>query len=64
MTGWTLGNQTTRGINNMKLLLLLLTVAFLSGCAYKGDVYLYSPLGAGNAIEKSVEADLDIPLLP
>ena len=48
----------------MKLLLPLLTVAFLSGCAYKGDVYLYSPLGAGNAIEKSVEADLDIPLLP
>jgi hypothetical protein len=45
-------------------LLLLLALTLIPGCAYKGDVYLYSPLGAGNAIEKSVDADLDIPLLP
>jgi hypothetical protein len=38
--------------------------AALPSCAYKGDVYLYSPQGAGNVIEKSVDADLDIPLLP
>tara|TARA_R110000803_G_scaffold6327_1_gene20530 strand:+ start:722 stop:889 length:168 start_codon:yes stop_codon:yes gene_type:complete len=48
-------------------LIFFLAVAvalFLSGCAYKGDVYLYSPSGAGNAIEKAVDASLDIPLLP
>ena len=48
-------------------LIFFLAVAvalFLSGCAYKGDVYLYSPSGAGNAIEKAVSTDLDIPLLP
>ena len=44
--------------------LILASTLILSGCAYKGDVYLYSPSGAGNAIEKSVDADLDVPLLP
>lgn len=44
--------------------LILASTLILSGCAYNGDVYLYSPSGAGNAIEKSVDADLDVPLLP
>jgi hypothetical protein len=43
---------------------LLALLSLLPSCAYKGDVYLYSPQGAGNVIEKSVDADLDIPLLP
>jgi hypothetical protein len=45
-------------------LLLLLALTLIPGCAYKGDVYLYSPLGAGNDIEKAVDADIDIPLVP
>ena len=42
------------------LALLLL----LPSCAYKGDVYLYSPQGAGNIIEKAVDATVDLPILP
>ena len=47
---------------------VLFTLLILSGCAaaYKGDVYLYSPTGAGNIVEKlsSTEADLNVPLVP
>lgn len=39
-------------------------IVLLSGCAYKGDVYLYSPQGAGNVIEKEVAAEIDLPVLP
>jgi len=51
------------------IIFLLLTAigvvaVVLSGCAYKGDVYLYSPQGAGNVIEKAVDATVDLPLLP
>jgi len=46
----------------MKLLLLL--ALLLPGCAYKGDVYLYSPSGEGNAVEKAFDTDIDVPLLP
>ena len=51
---------------NKQLLFPLIVAAllFLSGCAYKGDVYLYSPQGAGNVIEKAVDATVDLPLLP
>jgi len=48
----------------MKKLPLLITALLLSGCAYKGDVYLYSPQGAGNIIEKAVDAAVDLPVLP
>tara|TARA_R110002126_G_scaffold267700_1_gene411143 strand:+ start:454 stop:615 length:162 start_codon:yes stop_codon:yes gene_type:complete len=34
------------------------------GCAYNGDVYLYSPQGAGNVIEKAVSTSAEIPLIP
>ena len=36
------------------------------GCSYGGDVYLYSPQGAGNVIEKAVstDAEISIPLMP
>ena len=54
----------TRTKSQLLFFLAIAALLFLSGCAYKGDVYLYSPSGAGNAIEKSVDADLDIPLLP
>jgi hypothetical protein len=46
---------------------LAVTVAlFLSGCAYKGDVFIYSPQGAGNVIEKAVSTDasFDVPIVP
>ena len=44
--------------------LILASALILSGCAYKGDVYLYLPSGAGNAIEKAVDASVDLPVLP
>ena len=44
--------------------LILASTLILSGCAYKGDVYLYSPQGAGNIIEKAVDAAVDLPVLP
>ena len=34
------------------------------GCAYKGDVYLYSPSGADNTIEKVVSTDAEVSLIP
>ena len=63
MTGWTLDNQNSARKNSMKLLLLL-ALLLLPGCAYKGDVYLYSPLGEGNAVDKTFDTDLEIPLIP
>jgi hypothetical protein len=41
-------------------------VLYVAGCAYKGDVYLYSPQGDANAIEKAVSTDAEItlPLIP
>ena len=32
----------------------------LSGCAYKGDVYIYSPSGAENVIEKAISTDASL----
>ena len=46
------------------LLLLLLALTLIPGCAYKGDVYIYSPSGEGNAVEKAFDTDIDVPLLP
>ena len=36
------------------------------GCAYKGDVYLYSPQGQGISVEKAIstDAEISIPLIP
>ena len=54
--------------NKAQLLFFLAVTAllFLSGCAYKGDVFIYSPQGAGNVIEKAVstDADFNVPLVP
>ena len=47
----------------MRIILLALFL-LLPSCAYKGDVYLYSPQGAGNVIEKEVAAEIDLPALP
>ena len=44
----------------MKTLLILCFL--LSGCAYKGDVLIYSPRGSSNAIEKTVDADSNVGL--
>jgi hypothetical protein len=48
------------------ILYVLYFVSYMLGCAYKGDVYLYSPQGAGNIIEKAVstDAEISIPLIP
>ena len=50
----------------MAILYLLLVVFHIAGCAYKGDVNIYSPQGDANAIEKAVSTDtqIDIPLIP
>lgn len=44
----------------------LYAISKFSGCAYNGDVYLYSPQGDANAIEKAVstDAEIEIPLIP
>jgi len=48
------------------ILYVLYFTSYMLGCAYKGDVFLYSPSGADNTIEKvvSTDADLSIPLIP
>jgi len=44
------------------LLITAITVAglLLSGCAYEGDVYIYSPSGAENVIEKAISTDASL----
>jgi|TARA_R110000772_G_scaffold156252_2_gene267339 hypothetical protein len=56
----------TRTEGQLFFLLAISVVLFLSGCAYRGDVFLYSPQGAGNVIEKTVSTDaaIDVPLIP
>ena len=48
------------------ILYVLYFISYMMGCAYNGDVYLYSPQGDSNAIEKAVStnAEIDIPLIP
>ena len=45
------------------VLYFLYFVSYMMGCAYRGDVYIYSPQGAGNVIEKAIStnAEIDIP---
>jgi len=50
-------------IRSMKKLILVSTL-ILSGCAYKGDVWIYSPSGDDDVIRKDFDADIDIPLVP
>ena len=56
----------TRTRGQLFFFLAIAALLFLSGCAYKGDVFLYSPQGAGNVIEKAVSTDaaIDVPLIP
>jgi predicted small lipoprotein YifL len=56
----------TRTRSQLLFFLAIAALLFLSGCAYKGDVFLYSPQGAGNVIEKAVSTDaaIDVPLIP
>ena len=46
--------------------LILASALILSGCAYKGNVQIYSPSGSENMIEKGVsaKAELDMPMIP
>jgi hypothetical protein len=48
------------------ILYALYVVLYFTGCAYRGDVFIYSPQGDANAIEKAVStnAEIDIPLIP
>lgn len=61
-----MGKSMTRTKAQLIFFLAVATILFLSGCAYRGDVFLYSPQGAGNVIEKAVSTDaaFDVPLLP
>jgi predicted small lipoprotein YifL len=42
--------------------LVLFSLFELGGCAYKGDVYLYSPSGSENSVEKQGELDSNVGL--
>ena len=46
------------------ILYVLYFISYMLGCAYNGDVYLYSPQGAGNVIEKAISTDAEIALIP
>ena len=47
-------------------LYIILVALHIGGCAYKGDVFLYSPLGDSNAVEKvvSTDAEADVSVIP
>jgi len=52
-----------------KLIAIVFALYVLSkciGCAYKGTVYINSPQGEGNVVEKAIStnAEIDIPLIP
>ena len=50
-----------------KLIAIIFALYIISkgcGCAYKGDVYLYSPGGSENVIEKAVSTDAEVSLIP
>jgi len=42
------------------LLFLALALSHLAGCAYKGDVNIYSPSGSANSVEKATDLDSDV----
>jgi hypothetical protein len=42
----------------MNKIILFLCLLYASGCAYKGVVYINSPTGEGNVIEKDFNSDL------
>lgn len=44
----------------MRAIIILTWLALLSGCAYNGNVLLYSPQGDANAIEKAIDANANI----
>jgi len=48
----------------MKTSILLAAVLLLQGCAYKGIVYVYSPAGDGNAMDRTVDAAAEVSALP
>ena len=45
-------------------LYFLYAALVVAGCAYNGDVNLYSPKGDDNIISKSVSTSAEIPLIP
>jgi hypothetical protein len=48
----------------MTILYILLVISHCAGCAYKGVVYINSPQGEGNVVEKAVSTNVEIPLIP
>lgn len=50
-----------------KLIAIIFALYVLSkcmGCAYKGDVFINSPQGEGNVIEKAISTNAEIDLIP
>lgn len=37
------------------ILYVLYFISYMLGCAYNGDVYIYSPQGDGTSIEKAAD---------
>lgn len=50
--------------NLILVLYVIYAVAYVAGCAYKGDVFIYSPQGDANAIEKATNAEAEVSLIP
>jgi len=44
------------------VLYILYFVSYMLGCAYNGNVSIYSPNGDGNVIEKIVSTNAEIPI--
>ena len=44
------------------VLYILYFISYMLGCAYNGNVSIYSPNGDGNVIEKTVSTSAEIPI--
>jgi hypothetical protein len=42
------------------LLFIAFVLSHFTGCAYKGNVNIYSPSGSENSVEKSTDLDSDV----
>jgi len=46
----------------LTVLYILYFISYMLGCAYNGNVSIYSPSGDGNVIEKAVSTSAEVPI--